>query len=163
MTTPTRSKIVSDLSMLASGIDAHAPDYAFTFSSETFDKASLVAKIRTICAASQRVIAAQGELGDALAEEQKVRAAGAAFIRNVQATFISMFSNQSNVLADLALAPVRRRPPPTNEELVKRVIKAAATRKKRRTMGKRQRAAIKGTVSGVVVTAVTSGGRKSSK
>ena len=65
------------------------------------------------------------------------------------------FAHSSEALAEFGLEPKKKRRPATAEEVLVSAAKLRATRAERRTMGKRQKAAIKGNVTGVVITPVT--------
>ena len=139
MATPSRYTVVQQLTALADGIEKKIPEQPFVFAGETYDKAELVAAIRALLAAATRVVNAKGELASAIADDKKAQANGAELLRNVRQMIQRMHGNDTNLLAEFALLPVRGRPPPTTEELLLRVTKSLATRKKRRTMGKKQK------------------------
>ena len=67
------------------------------------------------------------------------------------------------MLADFAVKPVKIPAPMSNETLLLRAARNQATRKERRTMGKKQRRAIKGDVTGVVITPTTDSPNKPQK
>ena len=112
----------------------------------------MIAEVRAIHAAASAVIEARGNLTDALRENAKMQKDKAEFLRHLRDTVRTAYSHDQVTLSEFGLAPKRTRSAPTGEELLLRVTKTQATRKKRRTMGKRQRAAIKGDVTGVVIT-----------
>ncbi|HEY8087672.1 MAG TPA: hypothetical protein VIF09_07505 [Polyangiaceae bacterium] len=75
----------------------------------------------------------------------------AAYVAFVKATF----GNVPDSLAAFGLATKKARTPLTAEQVAAKVAKMDATRKARGTMGPKQKKAVKGGVTGVVVTPVT--------
>ncbi len=66
------------------------------------------------------------------------------------------FADATAMLADFGIAPPKARTPMTAEQLAARAAKAKATRIARGTTSKKQKLAVKGDVTGVVVTPVRS-------
>jgi hypothetical protein len=64
------------------------------------------------------------------------------------------FGTAPDVLADFGLSPKKDRTPLTVEQKAAAAVKRAATRKARHVMGSKQRKAVKGDVTGVVVTPI---------
>ena len=73
-----------------------------------------------------------------------------AFVTYVKAAY----AGSPDVLADFGIAP-KARVPPTVEAKIAAAAKGKATRAARHTMGTTQRKAVKGDVTGVVVTPIT--------
>jgi hypothetical protein len=67
----------------------------------------------------------------------------------------AQFGTQPDVLADFGLRPKKVPAPMTPEQKAAAKAKRAATRKARGIIGSRKRAAVKGDVTGVIVTPVT--------
>jgi hypothetical protein len=68
-----------------------------------------------------------------------------------------MYKDNHTGLGDFGVKPYRDRAPLTNDVLLVRAEKAKATRVKRGTKGKRQKAAIRGDVTGVVIEPIVAG------
>jgi hypothetical protein len=68
---------------------------------------------------------------------------------------LAAFANATQTLTDFGLAPPKARAPLTVEQLAARAAKAKATRTARGTTSKKQKLAVKGNVTGVIVTPVT--------
>ncbi len=64
------------------------------------------------------------------------------------------YGNQADVLADFGLPPKKARTPLTVEQQAAAIAKREATRAARGTKGSKQKAAVKGNVSGIVITPV---------
>lgn len=107
--------------------------------------AALRTAVETARAALQAKIAAE------TAQTAAIRALISAFVTLVRGTF----GNQPDVLADFGLKPVKAKTPLTVEQKAAAVAKREATRAARGTKGSKAKQAIKGNVTGVVVTPVT--------
>ena len=80
-----------------------------------------------------------------------MRAFLVAFVSFIRGTF----GDSPAVLADFGLTPKKARKPRTTEQLAAANAKSAATRKARGTTSKKQKLAVKGDVTGVLVTPTT--------
>jgi hypothetical protein len=78
----------------------------------------------------------------------------APIVRNLRQYVINVFGETSPVLADFGFAPPKRATL-TPEQKAAAAVKAKATRAARHTSGKKQKKAVKGDVTGIVVTPVT--------
>jgi hypothetical protein len=152
MATPTEKSIVADLAALAEGLEKNLPTKSFVSASQSYTGAEVIAEVRALHAAASAVLEARDTLTDALRANAKAQTDKAEFLRHLRDVLRAAYSHDQVTLSEFGLAPLRKRGAPTGEELLLRVTKAQATRKERRTMGKRQRAAIKGDVTGVVIT-----------
>jgi hypothetical protein len=124
------------------------------FASGTFTPAQVEAQLTLLSSLRASVQAAQAvvkaKLADETAQAPALRELMLAFIAFVRATF----SNSPDVLADFGLAPKKARTPLTVEQKAAAAAKREATRKARGTMGKKQKLAVMGNVTGVVVTPI---------
>ena len=78
-----------------------------------------------------------------------------AVIRAFETVVRSTFGSSADVLADFGLAPPKARTPLTTQQMAARAAKAKATRVARGTTSRKQKLAVKGDVTGVIVTPVT--------
>ena len=108
-----------------------------------------LATLRTDVDAARTVLKAK--LADEKAQGPTLRAEMLAFVVFVRA----MFGNSPDVLADFGLLPKKARTPMTPVQKAAAAAKAKATRAARGTTGKRKKLAIKGDVTGILVTPVT--------
>ena len=83
---------------------------------------------------------------EAVSAERDAAAKADSLFKALKTRVLSDFTNQADVLAEFGLT-LRKRRVPDAATLVEAARKAEATRKARHTMGKRQKAAIKGTPS----------------
>ncbi len=121
----------------------------------TLTPAEIEAKLLAYAALRADVEATRALLQTKLADEQTKRPALRRFFRAFEGILRAAFESSPDVLADFGLAPRKTPRPLTADEQLVATAKRAATRKARRTMGKRKRLAVKGDVTGVVLTPVT--------
>jgi hypothetical protein len=141
---------------LAAGAQKHLSGLAqLVIGSGTFTPAQVEAQLQSFANLRNSVNTAKAAVSAALTDEQSqgpaMRAFYIAFIAYVRAAF----GNSPDVLADFGLAPKKARKPLTADQKAAAAAKRNSTRAARGTKGKRQKAAIKGDVTGVVVTPVT--------
>jgi hypothetical protein len=141
---------------LVSGTQKHFATIAsLMFAGGSFTPAQVVAQLQQLAtlrtdadnakAALQAKLAADTVQAPALLTFQR------AYVQFVKATF----GNSPDVLADFGLKAKKARTPLTVEQKAASVAKSAATRSARGTKGAKQKLAVSGAVTGVVVTPVT--------
>jgi hypothetical protein len=113
--------------------------------SSTYTMAALVQLVQSRIDAANTVANARAQWVDASATYETLNTKVTQVVRDLRQYVISVHGQDSPVLADLGFTPPKRTAL-TPEELVARARKAAATRKARGTMGKKQKAKVKGTV-----------------
>jgi hypothetical protein len=155
MATPTRDEVIAELRGLQAGIQKNLATFTFIVASKTYSGAEALAVVETAVASAQAVLDARGTLSDALVADKRCQTLNGATLKAFRSIIGLMYTDHTTLL-EFAIAPKKVRTPLTNDALVLRAAKARATRTKRKTLGKRQRAAIKGEVTGVVITPVTS-------
>jgi hypothetical protein len=155
MVTPKRDNVLVELRALESGVQKNMMRETVTIASVDYTGPKLVERLGQCIDAAARVQAARAALAQALATEETVLEGAHDFLYGLRRTILHAYSNAPTKLNDFGLEPMRVRRPPTNEEAVLRAAKAKATRTKRGTLGKKQKAAIKGNVTGVVITPTT--------
>jgi hypothetical protein len=125
-----------------------------TLLGDSFTPAELAAKLQSIVTLRSDVEAAKATTQAKLAIETANMPALSALM-SATATYVkAAYGNSPDVLADFGIQ-TKVRVPLTVEAKVAAAAKRAATRAARHTMGKQQKKAIKGDVTGVVVTPVT--------
>jgi hypothetical protein len=160
MATPPKSTVLTELSTLMNGLEKHRPPHSFIVSGTKYPWRQVIAELRALLASGTAVVHARGALTDALKADRKLQASKTDFLNVLRLNLRTAYSHDMTTLAAFGLAPVRKRAPPTTDELILRTTKSLATRKERRTMGKRQRAAIKGKVTGVLITPIVGPSKK---
>ena len=112
----------------------------------TYTMAALAALVQSRIDAANTVVNARAQWVDSSAAYETLNTKVTRVVRDLRQYVISVHGPDSPVLADFGFTPPKRAAL-TPEELVARAQKAAATRKARGTMGKKQKAKIKGTVA----------------
>lgn len=158
MVTPRRDSVLAELRSLEAGVQKYLGNRTVVLASESYTGAQLLARVGLSLDAATRLQAAKGALADALANDRKIKKSEAAFLLDLKNLLRLNYSDSATTLGAFALEPRKKRPVPTPQEALVAVAKGRATRVERKTMGKRQKAAIKGNVSGVAITPVTTPG-----
>jgi len=118
--------------------------------------AEIAASLRSFADLRAEVEAARASLRAKLALEAGSAPAMRAFLTAYVTYLRAAYGSSPDILASFGLAP-RTRPQSTVETKLVAVAKNKATRAARHTMGSRQKKAIRGDVTGVVVTPVRGG------
>jgi len=140
---------------LIAGAKLHLPNGSFTLGGSAFTTASLVQLLTDLANAMTATIAEQAKAKDVLGAERAIQVKAAPVIRDFRRLVLATFPGALQTLKDFGLAPPKARTPLTSEKSTAAKAKAKATRQARGTVGSRKRLAIKGNVTGVVVTPVT--------
>jgi hypothetical protein len=101
---------------------------------------------------AKAVVASRAAWQAAVAADIAERAKQKTFMSGVRQSLFVAFGGAIDVLADFGLAPHKARRALTPEEKQVAAAKGQATRAARHTMGKKQKKAVKGNVTGITVT-----------
>jgi hypothetical protein len=160
MSKPVSTRKMSSEAALAEQLVAGTQKYLsavsqITLEGSTFTPSQLEAQLNAFADLRNAVDAAKATVKAKLLDERMkapaLRAIFLAFIGFVRVTF----GNQPEVLAGFGLAPKKEKKALTTEQQAAAKAKREATRKARGTVGKKKKLAIKGDVTGVVVTPIT--------
>ncbi len=157
MATQSRESVLAELRALDTGVAKNMTGRTIILASESYTTSQLRARIKVSLDAETRVQVAKGELANALRDGKRVRGREAAFLGGLRKLVQTSFSTQLGKLADFAVPPKKRQSPRTTEQRLVMSAKNQATRKERGTLSKKKKKAIRGNVTGVVITPVTSG------
>jgi hypothetical protein len=153
--TKTKAAALAQVQAIIAGTTKHFPNGSFTIGSTVYTAASLIQVLQGLVSAMTARNAAQAGAKDALAAEQAAQTQVGPILLAYKRLVLAAFANTTQTLADFGLGPPRARTPSTTEQLAVRAAKARATRVARGTTSKKQKLAIKGQVTGVIVTPVT--------
>ena len=153
--TKTKAAALAHVQALIAGTTKHLPNGSFTFGGTAYTATSLVQVLQGLAGAMTARDAAQASAKDALAAEKAVQAQVSPILLAYKRFLLLTFANATQTLADFGLTPPKARKPLTSEQLAARAAKAKATRAARGTTSKKKKLAIKGDVTGVTVTPVT--------
>jgi hypothetical protein len=146
--------VVETTKLLIVGATKHLPagtSVSLDGSSYTLDE--IAQKLQALVDLRSNVNAAKASVRATLALEVAQAPALTAFSRQFRAYVKATFANSPAVLADFGIFP-KQRSPQTTQAKTAAVVKGAATRASRHTMGPKQKLAVKGDVTGVVITPV---------
>jgi hypothetical protein len=154
--TTSFTKVAESAANLAAGAQKHlATVTSVTLLGTSYTPAQLEAELNSLSSLRSAVDAAQAvvkaKLQALAAQGPALRAVAAAFEGYVR----SAYANSPDVLADFGLAPKKARAPLTAEQQAAATAKRNATREARGTRGKKQKLLVKGNVTGVNITPVT--------
>jgi hypothetical protein len=145
---------LAQVQALIAGMQQHFPSGSFTLGSVAFTTASLVQELQSLASAMLKANTADASAKDARATLQTTAATVDPVIRNLQRFLVSAFTT-TQTLADFGMQTPRVRKPLSTEARATATAKLRATRKARGTTSKKQKLAVKGDVTGVIVTPVT--------
>jgi hypothetical protein len=154
-TSNTKAAALAHVLALIAGTAKHFPNGSFTIGGTTYTAASLTQVLQVLANAMSARDAAQAGAKDALAAERAAQTQIGPTILAYKRLVLAAFANSAQTLADFGLTPPKARAPLTTEQRAARKAKAAATRIARGTTSRKQKLAIKGNVTGVIVTPVT--------
>jgi hypothetical protein len=147
---PARGPLVTMLSTLIAGLKKHEQSLApFVIAGKSYTAAQVIAAVQSRIDASQAVTPAKAAWQAAVKADRDARTGGQALLAGVRQTLLTVYAGSVDTLADFGL--VGRKPRAISPETqVAAAQKAKATRAARHTMGKKQKAAIHGTVPATV-------------
>ncbi len=154
-TSNTKAAALAHVQAIIAGTTKHFPNGSFTLGNTTYTSTSLVQVFQGLVSAMLARNVAETGAKDALTAEQAAQAQVGPILRAYEHLVLVTFVGATQTLADFGLAPPKARTPLTAQQLAARAAKAKATRIARGTTSKKQKLAVKGDVTGVVVTPVT--------
>jgi hypothetical protein len=152
---PTKATTLARLQALITGLQNHFPTGNFTIGNASYTTASLVLLLQGLADAITAANAAQASAKDAVAALRGAKAKVGPTLVALRRILVAMFSGSTPTLAEFGLEPPKARQPKPVVEKAAAAAKAKATRQARGTKSPKAKRAIKGDVTGVVVTPVT--------
>jgi hypothetical protein len=146
----------AELHALITEIPVRCPATVFTVSRRTFTASQAKDFLESVLDAETAVAAARAALMEAIQDRDRNRATDGIIARAIRDALALQFSDSPTDLLALAITPRKPRKPMTGEARLLFTAKLRATRKARGTTSKQQKAKIKGTVTGVLITPITS-------
>jgi hypothetical protein len=141
---------------LIAGMQKHFPSGSFTLGNVAYTTASLVQLLQSLANAIAATNAAQTSAKEAVAAMHVAEKQVNPVILDFTHFLHTSYGTAASTLADFGLEPKKAPAPLTTEAKTAAVAKREATRTARGTTSKKQKLAVKGNVTGVVVTPVTS-------
>ena len=153
--TKTKAAALAQVQAIIAGTTKHFPNGSFTIGGTVYTAASLIQVLQDLASAMTARSTAEAGARDALAAEHAAQTQVGPILQAYKRLVLAAFANATQTLADFGLVPPRARTPLTSEQRAARAAKARATRAARGTTSKKQKLAVKGHVTGVIVTPVT--------
>ncbi len=154
-TSKSKAATLAQVQALLAGTQKHTPNGSFTFGGATYTAAALGQLIESLVAAINAVTAAQTGAKAAVTALDGVKAKVVPVLQGYKRYLRTTYGNDPQTLADYGLQPAKAAKPRSGEQNAAAAAKAKATRIARGTASKKQKLAVKGNVTGVVVTPVT--------
>jgi hypothetical protein len=149
-----KGQVVATAQKLSAGAAKHFSNTTpVVFGGSSFTLDQVTSKLQMLVTLRSDADAAKAVATEKLSVEDAQMPALAAFVKQLKTFVQATYFNSPSVLADFGITP-KARLVPTSEKKTAAVQKRAATRAARHTMGSRQKADVKGDVSGIVVTPV---------
>jgi len=152
---PNKAATLTFLQALSTGLQLHLPNGTFTIGSAPYTTASLITLLKSLIDAITAVNSAEATAKDAVAKLNALKVSAVPVLLALRRILVAMYSGTTQTLTDFGITPPKAHAPLTAAQLAARAAKAKATRAARGTTSKKQKAAVKGNVTGVVVTPVT--------
>jgi hypothetical protein len=150
------NKQASLAQQLIAGTQKHlATTGSLRFAGGTFTPSQVEAQLQALVTLRTDAETAKAAAKAKVAAEKAQLPALRAFLLGFVELIKAQFGTQPDVLADFGLQPKKARKPMSPEQKAAAKAKRAATRTARGIIGTRKRAAVKGDVTGVVITPVT--------
>jgi hypothetical protein len=156
MSTRARGKasLVTRAQQLSAGVSKHLGSMTqVVFTGGPYTSAQITSKLQSIVTLRADVDAAKATTKAKVAAERADAPSLGIFVDALVSYVKVTFGGQPDVLADFGIN-LKARTPLTVEQKAAAAAKRAATRAARKTMGTQQRKAVKGAVTGVVVTPI---------
>lgn len=155
-TSKTKANALAQVQALIAGTAKHFPNGQFTLLGNAYTTATLTQVFTSLANAIAAVVAAHASVKDALQALTQVEAQVGPVMRAYKRYVLAAFANATQDLADFGMQPPKQRKPRTAEQTAAAAAKAKATRAARGTKSAKAKLAIKGDVTGVSITPVTS-------
>jgi hypothetical protein len=150
----SKATALARVQALIAGTQKHFPDGQFTLGNTSFTTASLVQTLKSLEDALTALNDAHAKVKDGVAALRTMEAKVGPVIRSYTSYLRAAFSDAAQ-LYDFGVKAQKARKPLATDKRVVATAKLKATRSARGTKSKKQKLAVKGDVTGVVVTPVT--------
>jgi hypothetical protein len=152
---PSKAATLARVQAIIAGTQKHTPNGSFTIGNATFTTQSLVQLLQGLADAIAKANEAQASAKEAVAALRLEQAKVDPVLLDYTRILIATYGTAVQMLADYGLQPRKARKPLTSAQNTAAVAKRDATRKARGTTSKKQKLAVHGDVTGVIVTPVT--------
>jgi len=155
-TSRTTAAALAQVQALMAGMQMHFPSGTFTLEGASYTTATLLQTLGSLGDALSGVLAAHAGLKAALLTLARVAATIGPVEKACRGFVLAAYGSSPLQLADFGVQPRKQPAPRTSAQNATAAAKAKATRIARGTKSRKQRLAVKGDVTGVAITPVTS-------
>jgi hypothetical protein len=155
-TKTSKSRDAANAALMIAGIAKHYASISTVMvDGASYTPAQLTASLQTLVDLRSAVDAARAAF-EAKVENERSQLPALRKLVNALSTVVrGTFGNSPDVLTDFGITPRKAATPLTIEQKAAAAAKRSSTRQARHTMGTKQRQAIKGSVTGIVITPAT--------
>ena len=151
----SKAATTARMQAMITGLQKRFPSGNFTLGNQSFTTAALVTLFQSVIDATTKVNASQASTKVAVTGMRTAQASAGPVFLVLKRWLVSSYGTAADILGDFGLEPPKAPAPRTTEEKAATAAKARSTRQARGTTSKKQKLAIKGDVTGVLVTPVT--------
>jgi pyruvate/2-oxoglutarate dehydrogenase complex dihydrolipoamide acyltransferase (E2) component len=152
---PNKAIALTRVQALIAGTEKYFPNGSFTLGNAAYTTATLVQALKSLENAIVALNAAHISVKDAGTALRDIETKVGPLMRDYKRFVFATFSTAAQQLADFGLPPPKARKPLDSQQRSVAAAKLRATRKARGTTSKKQKLAVKGDVTGVTVTPIT--------
>ncbi len=152
----TKATVLASVQALMAGTKQFFSKGNYNFGNATYNATSILQILQGLVDAMNALDTAQTDAKEAMAAKLAEQAKAGPFISVYKRFIQATFAGATSTLTVFGLQPPKARTPLTSQQRAAAAAKAAATRAARGTVGKKKKLTIKGNVTGITVTPVTS-------
>jgi hypothetical protein len=156
-----KATALAHVQAIIAGTQMHFPNGSFLIGNTAYTTATLVQALKVMEEALAGLSAAHTSVKDAVTALRAAETTVGPLLRGYRTFLRAAFGTAAAQLADFGLQPPKARTPLDSEKRVVAKAKMKATRSARGTTSKKQKLAVKGNVTGVLVTPVKNAGPSS--
>ena len=152
----TKVTLEQCLRNLIAGTQKHLPSGSLTLAGSPFTAQALIQELQSLVDALTATDKSKADWQTAVKNANDTKTKVLPTLESYRAWVVATYGKDPSTLADYGVSPRKVPAPLTAEQKTQAAVKRAATRKARMVMGNVQKKAVKGNVTGIVVTPVAS-------
>jgi hypothetical protein len=158
---PSKATTMARVQAFIAGTQKHFPNESFKLGNTAYTTTTLIQALQSLEHALVALNAAHASVRDAGTALRGIQANVGPLMRDYKRYVLATFSTATQELADFGLPPLKARKPLNSDQRAAAKAKMKATRAARGTTSRKKKLAIKGDVTGVLVTPITDAGSSS--
>jgi hypothetical protein len=153
-TKQSKASALTQVQAIIAGTQKHFPNGSFTLGNTAYTTATLTQALKSLANGLSALSAAHVGVKDAGQTVKGLQATVGPVLRTYQRYLLATFASAPLQLADFGMQPTKVRAPLNTEQRAVATAKLRSTRSARGTTGKKQKLAVKGSVTAVEITPV---------